>query len=127
MVASSSAGFFSSMTPRGRPLTNRTTSGLRVFRSSATVNWLTAQPVVVDGFVEIDDPSQVSAHASIRIPIFNLHTIYQHTVKGAVAGFEGRAFGPGQLAIGVVQCRRGQAGVQFGEGVPQPSPQNPLA
>ena len=42
MVASSSAGFFNSMTPRGRPLRNRMTSGWRVFRFSVTVKWLTA-------------------------------------------------------------------------------------
>ena len=49
MVASSSAGFFSSMTPRGRPLTNSTTSGLRVFPSSVTVNWLTASQSLLAG------------------------------------------------------------------------------
>ena len=42
MVTSSSAGFLSSMTPRGNPFTNSTTSGLRVFRFSMTVNGLTA-------------------------------------------------------------------------------------
>ena len=42
MVASSSAGFFSSITPSGSPFTNSTTSGLRVFLFSVTVNWLTA-------------------------------------------------------------------------------------
>ena len=42
IVASSSAGFFSSMTPSGRPFKNSTTSARRVLWPSVTVNWFTA-------------------------------------------------------------------------------------
>ena len=42
-------------------------------------------------------------------------------MEGAVAGFEGRTLGAGQLTVGVIQGRCGQAGVQPGEGVPQPT------
>ena len=42
IVAFSSAAFFSSMTPSGRPFTNRTMSGRRVCGVSETVNWFTA-------------------------------------------------------------------------------------
>jgi hypothetical protein len=49
MVACSSAGFFSSMTASGRPFTNRTTSGRRVWRFSTTVNWFTASQSLFPG------------------------------------------------------------------------------
>ena len=49
MVASSSAGFFSSITPRGRPFTNSTTSGRRVCLFSVTVNWFTASQSLAVG------------------------------------------------------------------------------
>ena len=40
------------MTPRGRPLTNSTTSGLRVFLFSVTVNWLTASQSLLVGWAK---------------------------------------------------------------------------
>ena len=49
MVASSSAGFFSSIRPRGRPLTKSTMSGRRVFLFSVTLNWLTASQSLLAG------------------------------------------------------------------------------
>src|SRR5450631_319329 len=42
MVASSSAAFFSSTRPSGRPFTNTTISGRRLLWPSMTVNWFTA-------------------------------------------------------------------------------------
>ena len=50
IVASSSAGFFSSITPSGSPLTNSTTSGRRVFRFSVTVSWFTASQSLLTRF-----------------------------------------------------------------------------
>ena len=49
MVALSSAGFLSSMTASGRPLTNTTMSGRRVFPFSETVNWLMPDHVLASG------------------------------------------------------------------------------
>ena len=49
MVASSSAGFFSSTTPSGMPLMNSTMSARRVLWFSVTVNWLTASQSLLSG------------------------------------------------------------------------------
>ena len=43
MSAASSAGFFSSISTSGKPLTNSTMSGRRVWCGPLIVNWLTAQ------------------------------------------------------------------------------------
>ena len=130
-MASSSAGFLSSMIPSGRPLTNSTTSGRRVFRFSVTVNWLTARKSLLARLSK----SMTRTWAPRMAPmlrqltgrsVLHRHTVHQHPVEGAVAGFKGRAFGAGQLAEGILQRRGGQGGVQFGEGVPQPPLQNHL-
>ena len=78
------------------------------------------------GIVEIDDLYLRPTNGSIVSPMLHCHAIYEHPVKGAVAGFKGRAFGARELAEGVVQRRRGQAGVQLGEGVLHPTLQRHL-
>ena len=52
------------------------------------------------------------------------HAVDEHPVEGAVACFQGRTFRAGEPAEGVFQRRRGKAGIQFGEGVAQPSLQD---
>ena len=49
MVASSSAGFLSSITASGRPLTKSTTSARRLCLFSTTANWLTASQSLLAG------------------------------------------------------------------------------
>ena len=55
MVAFSSAGFLSSITASGRPLTNSTTSGRRCVLAFGHGELVDREPVVVVGVVEVDD------------------------------------------------------------------------
>ena len=112
--------------PTGRPLTNSTTSGLRVFRSSVTVNWLTASQSLLAGLSK-SMTRTVSTHSSLRIPVLDLHAVEEYPVKVAVAGFQGRTLRPGQLAEGIVQRGRRQRRVECGYGISQPSLQHNLA
>ena len=127
MVASSSAGFFSSITPSGRPLTNSTTSGRRVFRFSVTLNWLTASQSLLAGILEVDDPDLIPAHPALGIAILDLDAVHEHPVEGAVAVFQRGPLGPRQLAEGVINRIDGQTGIEHGERVPQPSLQHHLS
>ena len=84
------------------------------------------QPIVVSGVVEVDDANLVSAPPPVSVPILDFHAIDQHQVKGAVAGFEGRSLGMGQLAVGVFQGRWGKRRVECDEGIAQPPLQHHL-
>ena len=126
MVASSSAGFLSSMTPRGRPLTNSTTSGRRVFLFSATVSWLTASQSLRSGLSKSIDPRLRPAHGPAGRPMLHRDAVDEHAMEGAVAGLQRRPLRASQPAQGVVQCVGGQVRVELGECVPQPPLQHHL-
>ena len=81
MVAFSSAGFFSSITASGRPLTKSTTSGRRVCLFSTTVNWLTASQSLFVGVVEVDHPRLRAADRAVRPAVLDRHAIHQHPVQ----------------------------------------------
>ena len=108
MVASSSAGFFNSITPRGRPLTNSTTSGLRAAPVLGDGELVDRQPVVPDEIVEVDHPDQVTAHHSPGIAVLDLDAVHDHPVELAVAGFQRSSLGMRQLADCVVKRIGGQ-------------------
>ena len=86
MVAFSSAGFFSSITPSGRPLTKITTSGRRLCCPSTTVNWLTASQSFASGVVEVDQPRLVARDGAVGAPVLHVHAVDQHPVERAVVG-----------------------------------------
>ena len=65
------------------------------------------QPVVGGPVVEVDDPGLLAADGAIGGSVLHRHSGHQHPVKGAVAGFQGRPLGVGQLAEGVIQRRGG--------------------
>ena len=76
MVASSSAGFLSSMTPRGRPLTKEhhiRPAGTLILPDGELVD---GQPVVVGRFVEIKDQNMVSANSSTSLPVLDFDAVY---------------------------------------------------
>ena len=91
MVASSSAGFFSSMTPKGRPLRNRTMSGRRVFRFSVTVNWLTASQSLLSGLSKLMTWAWSPRMDPSLGPVLHVDAVHQHPVEGTVAGLRGRS------------------------------------
>ena len=69
------------------------------------------EPVVVGGIVEVDDANLRPTDGSAVRAVFDRHAVHQHAVEGAVAGFQRRTFGTGQLAEGVVPGRRGSSGL----------------
>ena len=85
------------------------------------------QPVVGIGFLEVDDLDLISLHPALGVAILDLDAVHQHPVESAVARFQDRALGPRQLAERIVQRRSRQAGVQRGEGIPQPPLQHHLS
>ena len=89
MVASSSAGFFSSMTPKGRPLTNSTMSGLRVSPVLRDGELVDGEEAVVGGVVEVQDADLRSTNGAVLRPVLHRHAVDQHPVEGAVAGLQG--------------------------------------
>ena len=127
MVASSSAGFLSSIRPRGRPLTKSTTSGRRVCLALGDGELVDGQPVVVGRVFEVDDADLIPAHCALGIAVLDLDSVDEHAVEGAIAGFDGRALRAYQLAECVVERFDRQAGVQSGQGVPEPKIQHHLS
>ena len=117
MVASSSAGVLQFDYAKGQAVDEQhdvRPSGIPVLRNSELVD---RQPVVVGGVVEVDDLRLCPTSGATVSPVLYRYSLNEHSVESTVAGFKGRTFGAGELAEGVVQCRRGQAGVQLGEGV----------
>ena len=126
MVASSSAGFFSSITPKGRPLTNSTTSGRRVFLFSVTLNWLTASQSLLAGILEVEHADLVSTHDALGIAIFDLDAVHEHPVERAVARIHGRALWQSQLPKGVPEPVVWDAGVELAQNVSKSALQDHL-
>ena len=85
------------------------------------------EPVVVCRVVEVDDVDLVAAHHAARVAVLDIHTVHDHTVEGAVAGFQGGSLRAGQLAKGVVQGVSGKVGVEAGQGIAQPLRQDNVA
>ena len=77
------------------------------------------QPVVVGGFVEVDDAHLGAANRAFVIPVLHRHAIDKHPVQGAIAGFECGAFGVRQLAKGVVKSILRQIRVEPGKRIAQ--------
>ena len=101
MVASSSAGFFSSITPSGRPFTNSTTSGRRVCSLSVDGELVDRQPVVGGRIVEVDNSRLRSANRAVVRVVLHRHPLHEHPVKRPVASLQRRTFRADQLAEGV--------------------------
>ena len=82
------------------------------------------EPVVGVGLVEVEHPHLRAADRAAVVAVLHRDAVHHHAVKGAVARFQGRSFGTGQPAHGVVACLGGQAGVQPRHRVPQDGFQN---
>ena len=85
IVACSSAGFLSSMTASGRPLTNSTTSGRRSCPPSTTVNWLTASQSLASGSLEVDDLRLRAGDRAVGPAVLHRHAVHEHPVERPVA------------------------------------------
>ena len=127
IVASSSAAFFSSMTPSGRPLTKTTMSGRRLCWPSMTVNWLTASQSLLRGVVEVDQPHPVPGNGAVLAAILDLHAVPQHLVEGPVGPDERRRADPQDLPQGLLAGLVGNVRVQPVDGVAQPPHENHVA
>ena len=127
MVAFSSAAFFSSITASGRPLTNSTMSGRRLCLFSTTVNWLTASQSLFAG----SSKSITRACAPRMVPSASRYsTVTPSTSRrwsARLCDEQVGAFGPGQLAEGVVQGLGRQRRVEPRERVAQTLRQDHLA
>ena len=84
------------------------------------------EPVVVGGPLEVDDP-RLGAPDRVAVAVLHRHTVDEHAVEGAVAGFERCARGTGQLAEGVVECVWREAGVEAGECASEPRGEHDFA
>ena len=84
------------------------------------------QPVVVRRVVEVDHPRLRAADAALGVAVLDRHAIHQQAVQGAVARDELRAFGPRQLAEGIVQRLGGQRRVEPRERIAQALRQDDL-
>ena len=127
MVASSSAGFLSSIRPRGRAVDEQhhvRSAGVAAFGDGELAH---RQPVVVGGVLKVDHPDLVPAHPVLGISILDTDAIHEHPMKGAVTGFQRRAFRPGQFAEGVVYRIDRQTGIERRKCIPQPSLQSHFA
>jgi hypothetical protein len=60
------------------------------------------EPVVVFRIVEVQHAGLGAPERAVFAPELDRHTIYEHPVEGAVAGLNGRPFGPGELAEGIL-------------------------
>ena len=127
MVAFSSAGFLSSITASGKPLTNNTTSGRRVCCPFGHGELIDGQPVVVVGLVEVDHLRLRAGNGTIFAAILHRHAIHQHPVHGAVALHERRRIGARQLAVGVFQRFGGQIGIEAHQRLAQAAFQHHVA
>ena len=58
------------------------------------------EEVVGGGVGVVDDGGLVAADRASGGPVLDVHALDEHAVEGAVASLEGRALGPGQLAVG---------------------------
>ena len=85
------------------------------------------KPVVVGRVFEVDDADLIPAHCALGIAVLDLDSVDEHAVEGAIAGFDGRALRAYQLAECVVERFDRQAGVQSGQGVPEPKIQHHLS
>jgi hypothetical protein len=77
------------------------------------------EPVVGVGLAEVEDPHLSSGNRAVRAAILHGDPIHQVTMEGAVARFQGWAFGTGELAEGVVQRLGGEIRVEGGERLAQ--------
>ena len=84
------------------------------------------KPVVVVRVVEVKDLRLRSRNAALGVSVLHRHPVHQQAVHRAVARFQGRTVGSGQLAEGIVQGLHGQRGIQCGKGIPQPLLQDNL-
>ena len=85
------------------------------------------EPVVGVRVLEIDDARLCAADRAVLRGVFDCDAIYEQAVEGAVAGFQGGAYGAGELAECVIERRGGEFGVEVGEGVAQPLFQDDLS
>ena len=127
MVASSSAGFLSSMTARGRPLTKSTMSGAAfVLVFSVTVNWLTASQSLAVWILEVDDARLAHRGWSRRCDGYS--TVTPFTSRRWKARLRASRVGPaGWVSLRKASSRAGtgELGVEVGEGIAQPLFQKP--
>ena len=75
------------------------------------------QPVVIDRRIEINHLRLRATYRPVVRAILYGHAIYQHAVKGTVAGLRCRPVRVGQLPKSVVQGFGRQVGVEQSEGV----------
>ena len=126
-MASSSTGFLSSMTPSGRPLTNSTTSGRRVFLFSVTVNWLTASQLLAAGSSKSTTRACAprTAPPSVRCSTVTPSTSirWKARLRASSVAPSGRV----SLRKASSSASAGRPGFSLAEGVPQPPLQHDLA
>ena len=84
------------------------------------------QPVVVDAVLEVDDPHDVAPHRAPGLPVLDLHSVYDHPVKGPVTRLHRRPLRPRQLPKSIVHRIRRQPRVQLRQCAPQAPPQHHL-
>ena len=75
------------------------------------------EPVVVRGRLEVEHLHLRASDRAALVAVLHRDPVHRHAVERAVAGFQGRSFGAGQLAEGIVQRLGGQIRVQAVEGV----------
>ena len=85
------------------------------------------QPVVVVGIVEVDHPRLRAADRAVGRAVLHRHAVHEQAMHRAVARRQLRAFGPRELAEGVVERLGGQTAVEPRQRVAQPLRQHDLA
>ena len=114
MVASSSAGFLSSIRPRRQAIDEKhhvRSAGVLALGDGELVD---GQPVVVGCALEVDDADLIPAHCALGIAVLDLDSVDEHAVEGTIAGFDGRALRACQLAECIVERFDRHAGVESG-------------
>ena len=125
-MASSSAGFFSSITPKGQAVDEEhhvRSPSVPVLRDAELVD---RQPVVVGRILEVDYADLISTHDALGIAIFDLDAVHEHPVERAVARIHGRALWQSQLPKGVPEPVVWDAGVELAQNVSKSALQDHL-
>ena len=84
------------------------------------------QPVIARRVIEVNHPRLPAADLPAAIAVLDRHTVDDQPMQRPVAGYRIDAFGPRQLAEGVVQSVRRKLRIQTSERIAQTTGQHHL-